>query len=96
MNSIFSNCTKVISTVQNLVFRAIFQITNCLFSADPKHPLQYAVASPSSIDHGEISEISSFERACPTSPGNGEISELSSFERASSIARTEDYHTAEG
>ena len=51
------------------------------------------MASPSSIDHGEISEISSFERACPTSPGNGEISEISTFERASSIARTEDYYT---
>ena len=34
------------------------------------------MASPSSLDHGEISEISSFDRA-------------------SSIARTEDYHTAE-
>ena len=53
------------------------------------------MVSPSSLDHGEISEISSFERAYPTSPQHGEISEISSFERASSIARTEDYHTAE-
>ena len=70
-------------------------ITITFYSTDAKHPIQYAVASPSSLDHGEISEISSFDRACPTSPGNGEISELSSFDRASSIARTEDYHTAE-